>query len=407
MITKTDSKIVSDNRWLHRHALGRSSAPELSAPSTASALALPLRQQQQQPQQQQHVQKPKQTQLQRSSFCCSNHKHDIGSTLDTGNATSRAHLDRRHSLQVSSRGTGTSALELLSPQSSTQTTATPSPISQTNIRNSIASRIAQQNSELDKQHHATQQHKQQQANGLEHQLSIRSHDERRLELVATSNLRRTSLDADHNQTNSPSSSSSSSSSSASNSSLGLSSSQTTSDSAIAVDDDDDDDDTGEDGNEIDGQFGESDNDDATDNDGDHLKSKANSRHYFDLTWRNLSFSVPEKRIESKLAMLRHKLCFFSTPASAGDDATSSSLQAQPSDSSCRRKFIFSKLSGCARSGQLTAILGPSGAGKTTLLNCLTSSKIRGVSGCIQVQGDTPTCGKLKLCTIPQKGESSQ
>ncbi|KAH7986962.1 hypothetical protein HPB52_024598 [Rhipicephalus sanguineus] len=36
-----------------------------------------------------------------------------------------------------------------------------------------------------------------------------------------------------------------------------------------------------------------------------------------------------------------------------------------------RKYLVNNMSGEARSGTLTAIMGPSGAGKTTLLNLLT------------------------------------
>lgn len=66
--------------------------------------------------------------------------------------------------------------------------------------------------------------------------------------------------------------------------------------------------------------------------------------------------------------------------------------------------IFTNLNGTIKSGQMTAVLGPSGAGKTTLLNCLTGKSKKGVSGYINLKGAN---GKhLKMCTIPQKGESS-
>ncbi|KAG9510425.1 ATP-binding cassette sub-family G member 1, partial [Fragariocoptes setiger] len=69
----------------------------------------------------------------------------------------------------------------------------------------------------------------------------------------------------------------------------------------------------------------------------------------------------------------------------------------------RRRVIFSHLNGCIRSGQVTAILGPSGAGKTTFLKCLTGRISKGITGSIEVCGnDTRKHRKLRLCMIPQR-----
>ncbi|XP_057375096.1 ATP-binding cassette sub-family G member 1-like [Daphnia carinata] len=50
------------------------------------------------------------------------------------------------------------------------------------------------------------------------------------------------------------------------------------------------------------------------------------------------------------------------------------------------KRILQQMSGTFKSGQLTAIVGPSGAGKTTLMNILAGLKITGVEGRIEVDG---------------------
>ncbi|XP_046639058.1 ATP-binding cassette sub-family G member 1-like [Daphnia pulicaria] len=52
----------------------------------------------------------------------------------------------------------------------------------------------------------------------------------------------------------------------------------------------------------------------------------------------------------------------------------------------KAKRILHKMSGAFKSGQLTAILGPSGAGKTSLMNILAGLKTSGVEGRVQVNG---------------------
>ena len=177
--------------------------------------------------------------------------------------------------------------------------------------------------------------------------------------------------------------------------------------------------------------------------------------HFEILWQNLTYTIPEKRLARLASYVSSK---FSTKAAtkspsspacsfkSGPD-TAASLSSSVNDgarhledglksselhqfdshhpdqlnaplSNRQRRTIFSNLNGCVKSGQLTAILGPSGAGKTTFLKCLTNSITKGVSGSISIHnvgamggsGTPPAAYKssqhLKLCIIPQKGESS-
>lgn len=178
------------------------------------------------------------------------------------------------------------------------------------------------------------------------------------------------------------------------------------------------------------------------------------RDGFKMIWRNLSFRVPEKRFSQLNTYWRRYKESIVEEASSNanqmsDDVTDSSRssrtssigsnhQVESSSSNNRasdidggiqdscftgvpRKIIFDNLHGCAESGKLTAILGPSGAGKTTLLNCLTVGLVKGVTGSILIEDQEPKTTmtttvpmpprskrtfrkRLKLCIIPQKGE---
>lgn len=108
-----------------------------------------------------------------------------------------------------------------------------------------------------------------------------------------------------------------------------------------------------------------------------MKSQAKNHHTepFEIRWTNLTYQVEPK-------WYRHKLSDLSSGKS-------------------RRTTILNGLSGSVRSGQVTAILGPSGAGKTSLLGCLLGKHRSGVSGCVQVISER--LEPMSICTIPQKG----
>ncbi|XP_042144664.1 ATP-binding cassette sub-family G member 1 [Ixodes scapularis] len=81
--------------------------------------------------------------------------------------------------------------------------------------------------------------------------------------------------------------------------------------------------------------------------GQHLPSCATPPR-ISVSWKNLSYSVPTSK--------------------------------------GKKKNLLNDLSGNLRSGELTAILGPSGAGKTTLLNILSGFQTRGCQGQLFVNG---------------------
>lgn len=165
---------------------------------------------------------------------------------------------------------------------------------------------------------------------------------------------------------------------------------------------------------------------------DEQGESGETENQFKIIWRNLSYRVPEKRLarlasylrgswpwnfatNDKLVVDHHQLggdeptvvVNSREPVSPSSDVLEENLSDDTTTKSPTtgrpRRIIFSDLHGCVRSGQLTAILGPSGAGKTTFLKCLTNSIVEGVSGSIDISGGPTTSHHLKLCIIPQKG----
>lgn len=139
-----------------------------------------------------------------------------------------------------------------------------------------------------------------------------------------------------------------------------------------------------------------------------------SENHFKIIWKNLTYRVPEKRFARVAAFVqRQKEALWPAKETGGQVELEDPIQVDDGMVNPPlkapiigkpRKVIFSDLNGCVRSGQITAILGPSGAGKTTFLKCLTNNLVEGVSGCIDIVGGPTTSRHLKLCIIPQKGE---
>lgn len=165
------------------------------------------------------------------------------------------------------------------------------------------------------------------------------------------------------------------------------------------------------------------NGNSEDDDDENAGDCSLSPDHFAIEWTNLSHRVPERRIDRLLSYFKSTRVEKQAQTATQKPKTTEQLyegapttanithilddeprNAEPEARAESRDVIFSRLNGCVRSGQLTAILGPSGAGKTTLLKCITSQTSRGVSGRIFVRGGSEQSHKsgLKVCTIPQK-----
>jgi ABC-type multidrug transport system ATPase subunit len=104
---------------------------------------------------------------------------------------------------------------------------------------------------------------------------------------------------------------------------------------------------------------------------------------FEIEWANLTLSF-EKKWYQKYNILNS----FIGGGGGGDSHSE------------KPKLILNGVDGRIRSGEITAVLGPSGAGKTSLLNSLFGKYRTAVHGSIRVTG-APTKKHLTVCTIPQ------
>lgn len=120
-----------------------------------------------------------------------------------------------------------------------------------------------------------------------------------------------------------------------------------------------------------------------------LKQSPSAREHFEIRWNNLTYQVEPKWYRQKWQALT---------GGGGGSSDSAGLRAGPAG----KTNILNSLDGAVKSGQVTAILGPSGAGKTSLLGCLTGKNKSGVSGSVQVISNRNE--PMSICTIPQKGE---
>lgn len=102
---------------------------------------------------------------------------------------------------------------------------------------------------------------------------------------------------------------------------------------------------------------------------------------FEIEWANLSLELQAKWYQK---------INVASMLNVGDD----------SNKPKKPNLILKGVDGRIKSGEITAVLGPSGAGKTSLLNSLFGKYRTAVQGSIKVTG-APSKKHLTVCTIPQ------
>lgn len=110
---------------------------------------------------------------------------------------------------------------------------------------------------------------------------------------------------------------------------------------------------------------------------------------FEIEWANLSLEVQKKWY--------HKLNLSNLLLSGQSQHQSEKTLC---DGRPMPKMILNKVDGRIKSGEITAVLGPSGAGKTSLLNSLFGKYRTAIQGSVKVTG-APSKKHLTVCTIPQ------
>lgn len=138
---------------------------------------------------------------------------------------------------------------------------------------------------------------------------------------------------------------------------------------------------------------------------------------FQIVWRHLSFEVKQKAYENPIKFAMNKLTRLWRRADQqearvdtiierpewANSAVELAEKARPTEhrdaSNVNQRVIFENLNGYSKSGEITAILGPSGAGKTTLLNAI-CGRSEHYRGSVQLIGGGTK--RMQLSIIPQK-----
>uniref|UniRef100_A0A6G1S5P4 ATP-binding cassette sub-family G member 1 n=1 Tax=Aceria tosichella TaxID=561515 RepID=A0A6G1S5P4_9ACAR len=151
-----------------------------------------------------------------------------------------------------------------------------------------------------------------------------------------------------------------------------------------------------------------------------------AKEHFEIRWTNLNYQVEPKwyqRLTSSSPFASSASTSSAGGGGSNDNSSDSALSSDGSDLGSsskktkksndasnapqrpRRANILNGLNGSVKSGEVTAILGPSGAGKTSLLGCLTGKNKSGVTGAVEVISTNGGPGRLEplsVCQIPQK-----
>lgn len=128
---------------------------------------------------------------------------------------------------------------------------------------------------------------------------------------------------------------------------------------------------------------------------------------FVVLWKDLVYSIDRPthishsnldRLRSKFASVVSMLAQLSLHSSGRYEVNKKELSGNSDCSKC----ILKRLNGAFKSGQLTAIMGPSGAGKTSLLNILSRRLKVGFSGQLVVESENQKEKKrIRINAIPQ------
>ncbi|KAG0440102.1 hypothetical protein HPB47_016403, partial [Ixodes persulcatus] len=102
--------------------------------------------------------------------------------------------------------------------------------------------------------------------------------------------------------------------------------------------------------------------------------------------RKVRFSCAQAGVSNGISRATRCVCGFDAQNYIQSKWTAFTFKRNTAKNQCKKKNLLNDLSGNLRSGELTAILGPSGAGKTTLLNILSGFQTRSCQGQLFVNG---------------------